>query len=142
MYYVTLLITRKLYVSHKFWINLFVIFYNTIFCWRQVHLRSPKIVNHQHKANTEIFEYIKGSLIVVRDIMTLIYIVWFQWFLYNTLLLSTSVIDFPGPKRDVFSIVIVHLILRSSLVGFSMLPVRYYYNCTWLVWYVYYVYNL
>ena len=34
----------------------------------------------------------------------------------NTLLLPTSVSDFPGPERDIFSIVIVDFILRSALV--------------------------
>ena len=60
----------------------------------------------------------------------------------NTLLLLTSVRNFTGPERDVFSIVIIHLISRRALAGFSLLCVSYYYNLTELVCYIYLVYNL
>ena len=39
----------------------------------------------------------------------------------NTLLLPTSVSNFPGPERDIFSIAIVDLISISALVRFSLL---------------------
>ena len=47
-----------------------------------------------------------------------------------------------GPERDVFSIAIVDLILRSDLVGLFLLCVIYYYNMTGIVCYVYSVYNI
>ena len=60
----------------------------------------------------------------------------------NTLLQPTNVSDCSGPELDVFSIVIVDLILRSAVVWFSQLCAKYYYNLTGLVCYVYSVYNL
>ena len=36
--------------------------------------------------------------------------------------------NFPGPERDVFCIAIVDIILRSVLVGFSLLCASDYYN--------------
>ena len=71
-YYVSILFITKLYLSHKFRINCFVIFCNTMFCCRQVHLRPPESFNHRHKANIEIHGSIRGQLIVFRKIMTLI----------------------------------------------------------------------
>ena len=62
--------------------------------------------------------------------MTLIPFVWLQLLLRHIILLPTSVSDFPGPGRDVFSIAIVDLISRRALVGFSLLCARYYYNLT------------
>ena len=53
-----------------------------------------------------------------------------------------SVSDCPGPERDVFSIAVVDIILRSAQVGFSILRAIYYYNLTELVRYVYSVYNI
>ena len=48
--------------------------------------------------------------------------------------------DSPGPERDIFSILIVDLISRSTLVRFILLRVSY--NLTGFVCYVYLVYNL
>ena len=53
-----------------------------------------------------------------------------------------SVSNFPGPERDVFSIAVVDIILRSDQVGFSILRAIYYYSLTGLGCYVYSVYNL
>ena len=55
---------------------------------------------------------------------------------------TTECFDCPWTERDVFSVAIIDLILRSSLVGFSLLRASYYYNLTGLVCYVYSVYNL
>ena len=43
IYYISLLFITRLYLSHKCWINLFLIFSNTMFCCRQVHSWPPKI---------------------------------------------------------------------------------------------------
>ena len=85
-HYVLLLIITTLYLSHKFRINSFVLFCNTMFFYIQVHLRPFENFDHQHKADIERRGCIKGWLIVVRKIMTLIYIVCLQLFLGNTLL--------------------------------------------------------
>ena len=53
IYLFILLIITKLCLSHKFWINFFVIFCNTIFRCRQVHTQPLDIFVHQHKANIE-----------------------------------------------------------------------------------------
>ena len=72
IYYVSLLITTKLCLSHKFRIDCFVIFCNIFFCCRQVYLLPPKRFDYQHKANIETQGYIRGRPIVVRYIVTLI----------------------------------------------------------------------
>ena len=82
IYYVTLLIITTLYLSHKFWINFSVLFYTIIVCFTQVHLWPPNRFNCQEKASTERRGYIRGRLVVVREIMTF----WLQWLLGNTLL--------------------------------------------------------
>ena len=48
----------------------------------------------------------------------------------NTLLQPKRVSDCPRPERDILSIAIVDIILRSALVRFSILRARYYYNST------------
>ena len=75
-YYVLLLIITKISLSYKFRINFFVIFCNTLIHCSQVHLRPPESGNIQHKANIEIQGFLRCRLIIVRYIMTLIYIVW------------------------------------------------------------------
>ena len=112
-------------LNSKNCINFFVIFCNTMFCYIKVHLWSPKIFDHRQKAKFERWGSIRGRPTVVRDIVTLVYIVWIQWFLGNTLLKPTSVSYFPGPENDVLSVVIIDLISRSALVGFSLLCARY-----------------
>ena len=71
-YYVSLLISKKLYLSQKSRINFFVIFCNKMFCYIQVHPRPPKSFDHQHKANIERQGYIRDKLIVVREIINII----------------------------------------------------------------------
>ena len=56
----------------NFCINLFVIFCNKMFCCRKVHIRPPKSFDHQQKGSIERRGYIRGRLIVVRKIVTLI----------------------------------------------------------------------
>ena len=56
---------------------------------------------------------------------------------YTTVKNSAS--NCPGPERDVLSIAIADLILRSALVCFSLLHASYYYNLTGFVCYVYLV---
>ena len=46
-----------------------------------------------------------------------------------------------GPEHGMFSIAIDDLILRSALLGFSLLRTSYYYEIKGLVCYVYSVYN-
>ena len=48
-------------------------------------------------------------------------------------MLPISVSDFPGRERGVFSIAIVDIILRSTLVGFRLLHASYYYISKGLV---------
>ena len=131
--YAFLLIITILYLSHKFGINFFVIFCNTTFWCRQEHLRPPKRADHRHKANIERRGFIRVRPIILREIVTLIKIVWLQWFLDN----AQSALLCPGPECDIFSIAIVDIISRSALVGFSLLCLIYYYNFTELVCYVY-----
>ena len=52
-----------------------------------------------------------------------------------------GVSNFPGPERDIFSNAIIDLISRSTMVGLSLLRVRYCYNFTGILCYVYSVYN-
>ena len=47
--------------------------------------------------------------------------------------------DCPRPEHDVFRIAIAHIISRSALVQFIILRVRYLYNSTGIVCYVYLV---
>ena len=47
-YHVLLLTIRTLCLSHKLWINFFVMFCNIIVRCRQVYLRPTNIFNHQH----------------------------------------------------------------------------------------------
>ena len=67
-----LLIITKLYLSHKFRINLFMILCNIIFRCRQVHIGPPESFNRRQKANIERRGSIRDWLIVVREIVTLI----------------------------------------------------------------------
>ena len=53
----------------------------------------------------------------------------------------TSVRNWPEPERSVFGITIVYLILRSALVGFSLLRPNNYYDRKELVCYVLLLYN-
>ena len=71
-YYFSLLIIIKFYFSQNVWMNYLVIFCNRFFCYRQVHLRPPKIFDHLHNANISVWVYIRGRAIVVREIVTLI----------------------------------------------------------------------
>ena len=137
-----LLIITKLYLSYKFRIHCFLIISNTIVFCRQVHLQPPKSFNRQDKAKIERRGSIRAAPIIVMEIFNLIWILWIQWFLGNTLLSPTSVSKFPGPAIDVFSIAIVDPISRSALVGFSILHGRYYCYLMGLMWNVYYGHNL
>ena len=67
-----LLNITKLCLFHKFRINFIVIFCNTITCWSQVHLRPPESVGLQQKANIETGVFIRGQVVVVMEIVTLI----------------------------------------------------------------------
>ena len=133
-YCVSLLIITKLDLSQNIWIDLVVIFCNTTFRCRQVHVKPHKRVDHWQKSNSEIWGIIRSRTIVVREIMTLLQIVWLQLFLVNTLLWPPSVRNYLWTKLEVFSIAIVDLISRRALVGFSLLRGRYYYNLTGLIW--------
>ena len=62
-----------------------------------------------------------GSKIIMREIVTHIYIAWIQLIFGNTLLYPVNVRYFSGPERGVFCILFVKIILRSSLLGYSML---------------------
>ena len=81
-----LLIITRLSLSRKFWINFSVIFCSTVFCCRKLHLRPPESFNHRQKSNIEIRGSIRGRMVVVRNIRTLIWIFWCQLFLGNILL--------------------------------------------------------
>ena len=71
-YYALLLTIRKLYLSYKFPFSFFVISCNTIINRRQVHLQPPKSFDRQHKTNIEKRGSIRGWMIVVREIVTLV----------------------------------------------------------------------
>ena len=72
IYYVSLFIVRKLYLSYKFRMNLFVIFCNTIICYSQVHIKPLESVDLQQRAKIEGRGFIRGRQIVVREIVNLI----------------------------------------------------------------------
>ena len=63
----------------------------------------------------------------MREILTQIWIPWIYLILTNTLLYPVIVRNFPVYEHHVFCILIIGLISRSFLVGFSMLSTRKYY---------------
>ena len=58
---------------------------------------------------------------MVKEILTQTLSAWIQLIFGNTLLHPVSVRDLPVPERGVFYILIVDIILRITLVVFSML---------------------
>ena len=62
-----------------------------------------------------------GRMIVVREIMTHMWISWIKLILGNTLLYMISVCDFPGPGSGILCILFVGIFSRSAQVGFSLL---------------------
>ena len=68
--FVSLLIITEFYLSYKFWVNLLVIFCNTIICFRKVHLWPPEASITSTK-KIVIQGYIRGRPIFVSKIMPL-----------------------------------------------------------------------
>ena len=124
---------------HKYQICSFILFSNTTFLqktnqsitfnfWSLKKLQQPSLC-YQTKQPLK-----DGALSGV---------IWFlwgrSWLVGNTLLISTSASNCPGPESDAFGIAIVDFILRSALVRFSLLRESYYYNLMDIVCYVYLV---
>ena len=77
------------------------------------------IINNQ--ATTERRRTIRCQLIFVREILTQTWTAWFQVIFENILLYPVSVSYWVGPDCGIFCILIVDIILRSSLLDFSLL---------------------
>ena len=95
----------------------------------------------KHSATTEIWSTIWDQLIMVNEIMTQISNTWHQLIFGKTLHDSVSVRYWPGTERQTFCVLIVDIISRRTLLGFSLLRARNYYNKNGPVCYIWTLYS-
>ena len=101
----------------------FVGIYLYIYFWASTHITQQQhhltilLFYRPHTENTEIQSTVGGRLIVVREIVTQIYISWLQLIFGNKLLHPISARNLSVLERGVFCIAIVDIILIRALLG-------------------------